>query len=466
MGPIRTLSTTEPDRPRGCTPAYTAPEVEDGSSRGRSADVFSLGAVFLEMLVAHSFRYDRSNLNSARTFESNPSYAKRLKDVQEYMGKLERKMNSEQHWERMIIGLCRNIMKEDRDERPAIEDVYRSISSLPPPNEPPEPCCMHAMEDARSPDSKRLVEICRCGNGSEVDTLLGKGASSDTVRAIHQASAHGFENIVRSLLTHGTDVNLCDHSKQTALHCATGNGHDGVVGILLENEANPNPVDDEGRTPLHCASGLGRTKIVSKLLARRARVTAQDQHGQTALHFAARGKEHDHANYGQVIQDLLKYGADVKAVENRKRKTPREYAEDKNYKERARLLGNKAPGAALNRDSTLTESTSMMTEELGQIIQPPRQYSTVEVQQVSDRLEKFRNGWGQMAKIYIVLSIIVESTNTVLELMTKFAEGKVTDYRLPISRVDISSVLESTGALARFKREQAKVLTEVIQFDE
>ncbi|PMD60526.1 kinase-like protein, partial [Hyaloscypha bicolor E] len=50
MALIKTLSTTKPFAEKGRTAQFCAPEVEDGGSRGRSADVFSLATVFVEML--------------------------------------------------------------------------------------------------------------------------------------------------------------------------------------------------------------------------------------------------------------------------------------------------------------------------------------------------------------------------------------------------------------------------------
>lgn len=55
MGLEKTIPTTIPDRPRARTREYCAPEVENGHTRGISADIFSLGAVFLEMLTIHAW---------------------------------------------------------------------------------------------------------------------------------------------------------------------------------------------------------------------------------------------------------------------------------------------------------------------------------------------------------------------------------------------------------------------------
>lgn len=52
MGLLATLSTAIPQLARSRSPTHCAPEVEEGSSRGRSADILALGAVFLDMIAA------------------------------------------------------------------------------------------------------------------------------------------------------------------------------------------------------------------------------------------------------------------------------------------------------------------------------------------------------------------------------------------------------------------------------
>lgn len=56
------MPTTIPASPRASIEGCCAPEVEAGSTRGRSADIFALGAVFLEMLIAYSFPHKRQDL--------------------------------------------------------------------------------------------------------------------------------------------------------------------------------------------------------------------------------------------------------------------------------------------------------------------------------------------------------------------------------------------------------------------
>jgi serine/threonine protein kinase len=58
------------------SPCYYAPKVEDRSMHSRSADIFSLGAVFLEMLVAHSYPQERPALKAILISKGDRSYAK------------------------------------------------------------------------------------------------------------------------------------------------------------------------------------------------------------------------------------------------------------------------------------------------------------------------------------------------------------------------------------------------------
>ncbi|QSZ34782.1 hypothetical protein DSL72_007640 [Monilinia vaccinii-corymbosi] len=112
------------------------------------------------------------------------------------------------------------------------------------------------------------------------------------------------EEIVKYFLQHGTEMNLVNHSKQTALHCAAGYGQESVIDILPNNNANAALKDDEEQLPLHCSSGNGNIAIVKKLLeveVVKAQVEDQDIYGQTALHTAAR-RGHD-----KTVSILLRY---------------------------------------------------------------------------------------------------------------------------------------------------------------
>ncbi|ROV86723.1 hypothetical protein VMCG_10946 [Cytospora schulzeri] len=274
----------------------------------------------------------------------------------------------------------------------------------------------------------------------------------------------GRVDIVKILLSRSADVDMPDYGKQTALHYAAGWCHGNVVGLLLEKGARADLRDDEGRTPLHYASGHGYLEIVERLLEHEEEdsINIQDGNGQTALHFAARGKERGGSNHEQVIQLLLKKGANIHARDKSQR-SALDYAELKSHKRRADLLGNNAPGSILAPTSKLTGTISMMNEEVAQILQPPRQYTNLDIQKVCDRLKKFPFNWERTTKIYIVLTIM-STTRSVLELLDKFKEKRFTDYLLPFKRGDLATVLDP-GDCLKFVDQQEKVLSETFRFN-
>ncbi|KFY67402.1 hypothetical protein V496_01593 [Pseudogymnoascus sp. VKM F-4515 (FW-2607)] len=250
------MPTTIPAFARERTEDYCAPEVEDGSTRGRSADIFSLGAVFLEMLIAHSYYPERQSLDDKLTSNGHRSYAK------------------------------------------SVDQISRWLLA-------------HVLVDVS--DDNKLVELCRTGSPEQVEVYLASGRDPKTLGAIHQASARGCGKIVQSLLVHKVDVNLRDRSGQTALHCAAGYGHTDVVGMLLEKGADVQLKDDEGQTVLHCAAGHGHQSVVELLLSKNADNQAADAEGRTALHFAAR-RGHD-----GVVRTLLSGGANTEVMDARAR---------------------------------------------------------------------------------------------------------------------------------------------------
>jgi ankyrin repeat protein len=305
MGLGRTLSTTIPEWARGRTEKYCAPEVEDGSSRGRSGDIFSLGAVFLEMLVAHSYFNQRSGLMGALAAIGGPSYAKKLAEVREWMDNLEREMNcGPDDWRRKILCLCREMLHEERDKRPEAFRLENELSSFQLSKGCPAPCTCTGNETLTN--DFMLVEASKRGDRKTVASLLANNsASPNAVGALHQASIHNHPYVVRALLRYQGNVNLLDHSKQTPLHCAASYGNGEIVDILLNNEARATFRDDGGQTALHCVAGDGNGEIVQMLLDRGdADIMAKDSKDQTALHFAAR------RGHEEVVKILLDRGAD------------------------------------------------------------------------------------------------------------------------------------------------------------
>lgn len=300
MGLGKTLPTTIPMWARSGTAKYAAPEAVDGSTRGRAADIFSLGAVFLELLIALGYDSMRPTLSQsmaqsmAQQGQPSASFSRQLGSVREYMDRLDIMVT--ENWHRDIIKLCREMMTEDREERPSAERVRWIVSKLSPSATTPGPC--QCGRDSATTASEKLVDACKRNDGIQVVRwILNRDRNlRDTIGAIHQASTRGYHDIVEALLDYKTNQNLLTHSNQTALHCAARNGHESIVVLLLRRGASARLVDDEGNTPLHCASAHGYRSIVEKLLAAEAGENAsrggntyvKNSDGQTALHLAAR----------------------------------------------------------------------------------------------------------------------------------------------------------------------------------
>lgn len=303
----KTLSTTSQGAARDRTAMYCAPEVEGGSSRTRSADVFALGVTFLEML-AQLRPGGKSALQDAFEGEDQnqgPSYTAALSRLHDMMetwredpkGKLWKDRKRE--WAK-LLSMCQNMMNEDPYKRPCALDITSQISRIEMP-EPMQPC-----KCSKPPDEPgaRLFYICKNGLTSDLRLLKPLKRLNNTVGAVHQASARGHLEIVTTLLhvDNGFDVNLRDYSGQTALHCAAAFGKHEVVKYLLDRpDVNPTIKDDKGRTALHCAAGNGHLEVVQMLRQGRLKLNANvgDEHQRTALHFAAtRGHK-------KVIDELL-----------------------------------------------------------------------------------------------------------------------------------------------------------------
>jgi ankyrin repeat protein len=310
MGFGKTMPTTIPALARSRTTDYCATEVENGSTRGRSADIFSLGAVFLEMLIAYACLEERRNLEEILMSQGYRSYANTVGQVHQFMDKLEQEFQSDK-WFLKVLSCCRKMLRAERDQRPLANELNSVWLTLQPSDRPLVSCKCPGI--VHTSDENILVELCKAGSQDQVENHLANGHDPNTLGAIHQASVHGYRRIVQSFLDHKVDVNLMDYSRQTALHCAAGYGHNDIVGILLDKGANVELKDDEGQTALHYAAGQGYQSVVELLLNKGADIQATDADGRTALQFAAR-RGHD-----DVLRILLNEGANPDVMDTQGR---------------------------------------------------------------------------------------------------------------------------------------------------
>ncbi|KAL6410945.1 ankyrin repeat protein [Ilyonectria robusta] len=143
MGLGITVPTTILGRPRGRTPEYCAPEVEQGHTRGRSADIFSLGAVFLEMLSVCSYSGEgREKLGEFRSIlkvDGRQSYALSIQKVGDWMDSL-KDAPSRPVWQPIVLELCRRMLQEQQALRPKVDDIQAWWSLQSPSDLPPTAC--------------------------------------------------------------------------------------------------------------------------------------------------------------------------------------------------------------------------------------------------------------------------------------------------------------------------------------
>ena len=294
MGLGKTMPTTYENRNASRSREYCAPEVDQGSTRGRSADIFSLGAVFLEMLIAINFPERFKDLNGILKPQSQypSSYAKQISEVHIWMQEMlyldDRYLS--------LLSWCQRMLRIERYERPSAEAIESALSSGSISD---APITCQCAEETDASLCSRLIEACKKGLDEEVRGLLNEGANPNTMGAIHFAAERGSPLTVQALLDAGTHVDSRNPVEQTALQCAARSEVEDVVKQLLENNANVNAKDENEQTALHGAAAQGNQSIVKLLLDFNADVNAEDLDGQTAIQFAAR-RHHD------AVVDFLK----------------------------------------------------------------------------------------------------------------------------------------------------------------
>ncbi|QYT06300.1 hypothetical protein H0G86_013158 [Trichoderma simmonsii] len=299
MGLGKTLSTILPEGPGADTLRYAAPEVGEGGARGRQADIFSLGAIFFEMLIAHSFEHLRPTLlkkiksrKSRLGCALGQAYAASLLEMHDWINEIQGDLNcDEEHWHRTILNLCLKMTSEIREARPSAEEVYSIISGSESLKREASLNCNCEMASVQT-ESRRLIKACQRPNGyDEVASFLGNEDNLHIKGAIQQAASHGCLDTVQQFLDRGADVDQLDHCDQTALHCAAAYGHADITQLLLVHGAKIDIRDEEEQLPLHCASGQGQLKVVEILLEHDitgATLLSEDYYGQIPLHCAAK----------------------------------------------------------------------------------------------------------------------------------------------------------------------------------
>lgn len=291
MGLGKTMPTTSLGRNAARSSDYCAPEVDQGRTRGRSADIFSLGAVFLEMCVVHSGQQRAQSLAKIVRSQDPPSYAKNIGLVHEWIDTFELAVDHKS-WQGEILRSCRRMLQRGRNQRPTALSLKLCHPLL---------ACKCANDVPITPESL-LLAACKSGSVDLVSQTLLEGANPRLMGAIHLAAEKGSAPIVEMLLKNGTDVDALNQTDQTSLHCASRSGREDVVKLLLENDSFVNAQDENKQTPLHGAAAHGYEAIVRMLLWAGADTQAKNSAFKRP-YTLAKGR-----GYASVLQTLDDYG--------------------------------------------------------------------------------------------------------------------------------------------------------------
>jgi len=117
----------------------------------------------------------------------------------------------------------------------------------------------------------------------------------------------GDEQLVKTLLTKGANINATDAEGWTPLHEASVSGHTEIAKLLIEKGAKINARDVDGMTPLLIASVNGQIEIVKLLIQKGAEIDAADNNGTTSLHGASVN------GYNDIALLLIQNAANVNA---------------------------------------------------------------------------------------------------------------------------------------------------------
>ncbi|KAG4091235.1 ankyrin [Neocallimastix lanati (nom. inval.)] len=157
----------------------------------------------------------------------------------------------------------------------------------------------------------------KCNDSQIIDYLIQKGVD------IHVEDDYGNDMIMYTAcslkpdyfkkfikMVDKTNINKCNHARETYLIMATKMNNEKVINVLLEREADPNLQDAEGNTALHYAAFKGNKAIIEALVKYKANMEIQNSNHETPIMVACRYQKND------AVKLLLTLGASTLFVDN------------------------------------------------------------------------------------------------------------------------------------------------------
>lgn len=192
-------------------------------------------------------------------------------------------------------------------------------------------------------------------------------SGTDGCSALHYAAQGGHDDAISELLYHGADINALDDQDLTALFHAVQWGEADTVLLLCDNGASVNP---PGYNADIEAANQEYTETLSTFCETGGNVQVDRGTGTAPLYQAvANGNT-------EVIQILLKYGADVNVITDDNGWTPLHLAADQNREDIVNLLLEEgADRGAMTDDGYTTWALAEENGEVRNISSKPRRKS-------------------------------------------------------------------------------------------
>ena len=141
----------------------------------------------------------------------------------------------------------------------------------------------------------------------QLETVNIDHTNEEGTTALMLASERGYEDIVHSLLSAGSNVNLQDNNGWTALMKASEHNHISIINMLLQANANPHLKKSNGSNALMIASFNGSCAVAELLINKGVDYKYQREDGWNAFMLACQN------GHTEIVKLLLKEQVDPNA---------------------------------------------------------------------------------------------------------------------------------------------------------